>query len=438
MRVLWVINLILPAFAASQGLTASVREGWLSGLYRAVRGTMGAETDFSLCIAYPEPPDETISDRIEWDGVVWYGFREDLKHPEKYDARMEQRFSGILADAQPDIVHVFGTEFPHAGAALKAFGRPERSLVGIQGICTRIAECYMAGLPEDVQREVTIRDFLKRDSLRQQQKKFAMRGERERETVALAGHITGRTAFDEHETGLMHPGRVYHPMNETLREEFYTGQWEKKGVIPHRIFLSQGDYPLKGFHYLLMAVAELLREEPDTYGDLTVAVAGNSVIGGNGSRIPLFLKIGTYGKYLRRLIEEEQLADHVEMLGSLSASQMKEEMLKAGLFACPSELENSPNSMGEAMLLGVPVVASDTGGIPSLLKAGREGILVRPGDIHGLAEAIRQIFDEPMIASLYGENARKRALVTHDPEKNLRRLFEIYGEICEEPAVTEQ
>ena len=227
----------------------------------------------------------------------------------------------------------------------------------------------------------------------------------------------------------MNPERIYHPMNETLREVFYTGQWARKDAVPHRIFLSQGDYPLKGFHYLLQAVAELIAEDPEKYADLVIAVAGNSVIGGNGKKIPLFLRIGGYGKYLRSLIAAEGLEDHVQMLGSLSAGQMKEEMLRAELFACPSELENSPNSMGEAMLLGVPVVASDTGGIPSLLTGGREGLLVKPGDVHGLAEAIRQIFDEPMIASLYGENAGKRARRTHDPETNLHRLFEIYREI---------
>ncbi len=435
MRVLWVINLILPVFAEAQVIQASVREGWLSGLYRAVRGAMTAKDTrvcpdgFSLCIAYPRPADAELSDKTEWDGVTWYAFAEDLGHPEKYDARMESRFADILADAQPDIVHVFGTEFPHALAVLKAYDRPDRSLVGIQGICSRIAECYMAGLPEKVQREVTFRDFVRRDSLRKQQEKFALRGEREREILALAGHVTGRTAFDERETAEMHPERIYHRMNETLREEFYTGQWEKNNAQPHRILLSQGDYPLKGFHYLLDAAAELRNEYPEEYGDLTLAVAGNSVIGGNGKKLPLFLRIGAYGRYLRRRIAETGLEEHVQMLGSISAEQMKEEMLRAELFVCPSELENSPNSVGEAMLLGVPVVASDTGGIPSLLADGREGILVKPGDVRGLAKAIRQILEEPMIASIYGENARRRALETHDPETNLRRLFEIYEEM---------
>ncbi len=437
MKVLWLVNLILPAFAASQGLPYSEREGWLTGLYGAVKacsagGQEAADIntpEITLAVAYPTSSESMSGaqefSRTEWDGTVWYGFCEDLAHPEIYEEGMEEAFRKILADFQPDIVHVFGTEFPHALACLKAFSRPERSLVGIQGLCCGIAENYMAGLPNKVQREATFRDRVRSDSLRRQQEKFRRRAEHERELLALAGHVTGRTAYDERVTGELNPDRIYHPMNETLRGEFYEGVWDPGKAVKHRIFLPQGDYPLKGFHHLLAAAGELLADYPD----LEIRVAGISVIGGDRKRVPLLLRIGAYGRYLKRLIAEGSLRKKVTILGKLSASRMKEEMLEAGVFVLPSVIENSPNSMGEAMLLGLPVVASRTGGIPSLLADGREGLLVEPGDAKALADAIRQIWEEPVIAAVYGENARKRALVTHDPEINQRRLLEIYEEI---------
>lgn len=46
-------------------------------------------------------------------GVPYYMFREDTVHPENYDASMEQSLKAVIDDFQPDIVHIFGTEFPH-------------------------------------------------------------------------------------------------------------------------------------------------------------------------------------------------------------------------------------------------------------------------------------------------------------------------------------
>ena len=98
----------------------------------------------------------------------------------------------------------------------------------------------------------------------------------------------------------------------------------------------------------------------------------------------------------------------------------------------PSFIENSPNSLGEAMLLGVPVVASKTGGIPSLVEDGKEVLLTEPGDSAMLAERVLDIFDDGMFAELLGENAAARAALTHDRMANYKMLTWIYEEIAKE------
>ena len=422
MKVLWIVNLMLPVFAQANGFTASVREGWLTGLYQALKERAG---EVELSVAVPAPAGADIEPWQELDGVRWYVFREDLAHPERYDASMEARFAEIYTDFEPDIVHIFGTEFPHARAALTALkGRSCSSIIGIQGFCGGIADAYMAGLPERVQRSATFRDLIKRDSLVRQQKKFEARAENEKISLRLAGNVTGRTDYDRQAAESIHPGVPYYCMNETLRSEFYTGgTWWVNEAVPRKIFMTQGDIPLKGFHHMIEALAMLKRK----YADVSLTVAGNSVITGKGGRVPLFLKIGEYGAYQRKLIGKYNLWDSITVAGSLTASQMKEQYLSANVFVCPSVIENSPNSLGEAMLTGMPVVASRTGGIPSMLTDGKEGILVPPEDPKALADAITQVFEEPVIAGMYGENARARALVTHDPETNTVRLFEIYA-----------
>ena len=441
MKVLWVCNIMLPAYARARGLSWSDREGWLSGAYdRILKGK--DNSNITLGVAFPS--DNMGRDAEKIDNVSFYGFSENLNTPEIYDEKLEDRFKEIFEDFKPDIIHVFGTEFPHNLAAIRAFGKPEKTLLGIQGLCCEIEKVYMANLPESVWTDMTFRDKYKNDSLIQQKEKFAKRAENEIEAIKLTGHITGRTDFDREVTSKINPNAKYHKMNETMRSVFYKDAWRSVNTVQHSIFLSQGDYPLKGFHFVLEAMPEVLKEFPDT----RVYVAGNSIIGkirrktvkvpdeqknsSGKSKYPLAIRISAYGKYLKKLIRRGRLGGRVIMLGKLSAEQMKEQMLKCNLFICPSIVENSPNSMAEAMLLGVPVVAADTGGIPSMLEKNVDGLLFEAGNSKELAKCIKQMFREPVIAAVYGDNARKHAMITHDAGTNFKRLVEIYKEILKD------
>lgn len=423
---------MLPAIARELHLPYSNREGWLSGIFSRTRGK---DAPFELGVCFPVqslsgvPESAGTGLGFEVQGIKCYAFLEDLGHPEHYDSGMEKALGEIFRDFQPDMLHIFGTEFPHCLAAVRAFGKPERTLIGIQGLCGEIARVYMAGLPEKVQKDVTLRDFLRKDSISQQQEKFVLRGQNEAEALRGCGNITGRTRFDREGTKAINPGAIYYHMDETMREEFYTGRWEKAKCEKHSIFLGQGDYPLKGMHFVLEAMAELM---PD-YPDLKLVVSGNSIIGQDSFKQRL--KLPAYGKYLLKLIRDHGLADKVVCTGKLSAREMKERFLSCSVFVCPSVLENSPNTVGEAMLLGVPVVASDAGGIPDMVVHERSGLLFPAGDFGALAKAIRRIWDEEedkeglTLAQRLSLQAARQAAMTHDGKNNYARLLEIYRKI---------
>ena len=171
---------------------------------------------------------------------------------------------------------------------------------------------------------------------------------------------------------------------------------------------------------------------PD-YPDLKLYVAGNSVVE-HGS-LKQKLKLPAYGKYLLKLIRQYGLEQKVIMTGKLSAEQMKDRFLKSSVFVCPSVLENSPNTVGEAMLLGVPVAASDAGGIPDMIADGRDGLLFSTGDAKALAKAISRLWDEERdregltLAQRLSKQAALKANYVHDGESNYLRLLEIYREI---------
>lgn len=430
-KVLWICNIMLPAIGQALHLPYSNREGWLSGIFERMRKK---EAPFTLGICFPLGGME-IRDlkekRFLVEGALCYAFEEDLNTPEVYDARLEDEFRGIMQDFSPDVIHIFGTEFPHTLAAVRAFGKPARTLVGIQGLCSEIAKVYMANLPKKVCDKVTFRDWLKKDSIKQQQEKFIRRGENERKAILGCGNITGRTRFDREGTAKMNPDARYYFMNETMRREFYTGKWSLSSCERHSILLGQGDYPLKGMHFVLEAAALLLEKYPD----LKLYVAGNSIIG--HSTFKEKIKLCAYGKYLLTLIRKYGLADKVIMTGKLNAEEMKRQFLKSSVFVCASVLENSPNTVGEAQLLGVPTVASKVGGIPDMVSDGISGLLFKVGDVRQLADKIEAVWNESTgedglcLADRLCEGARKQARDAHDGEKNYLRLLEIYREIEE-------
>ena len=95
----------------------------------------------------------------------------------------------------------------------------------------------------------------------------------------------------------------------------------------------------------------------------------------------------------------------------------------------PSTIENSSNSVGEAMLLGCPVVSSNVGGINNLLKHGMEGYIYQSSAPYMLAYYVNKVFDDDNNALQMSHNAMQRAQVTHNREKNIRDLCAIYDSI---------
>ena len=429
MKVLWLCNIMLPFIAKSLGHKIVVKEGWLSGLSGSIMANK-SNNNITLSIAFPESDalsfvkgDDSLFYKGTAQGIDYYIFREDTVHPEKYDESIEKSLKEIVNDFEPDIVHIFGTEYPHTLAMTKAFTHPSRILVGIQGLCSSIADVYMADLPYSVQKKKTFRDFIKKDGLYEQQEKFVLRGENEKKALAVVGNVTGRTDFDREVTSKLAPQAKYYFMNETLRAEFYKEEWDIDRIERYSLFLSQGNYPIKGLHYVLDILADVVK----VYKDTVLYVAGD-VITANET-IKDKIKISGYGKYLLKLIKKNGLEENVKFVGRLNSDKMCARFLKTHVFICPSAIENSPNSVGEAMLLGVPVVAADVGGIPNLLEDGRDGFLYDHTKKQQLKDCILRIFNDDKLAMNMSSNARVHARRTHDPKANYNTLMDIYAKI---------
>lgn len=424
MRVLWLCNIVLPVIAEHLGKEVNNKEGWLSGTYERLRKAdfdIGDGEKLELGICFPVSKEEDGLE-ISFDNLQAFGFYEDTVHPEKYDEELEKSLGKITEKFKPDLVHCFGTEYSHTLAMTKVFPHPDKILVGIQGLCWKCAKVYMANLPEKVQNSKTFRDLLKQDSIYEQRKKFEKRGKNEIEALKNVCHVTGRTMWDEQSVKEINSVQ-YHFMNETLRSPFYEGNWDINTCIPHSLFMSQGDYPLKGLHFVLQAMPHILEKFPDA----KLYIAGNNLT--KVTSLKDKLKLSGYGKYLRKLICKNHLQDKVIFLGKLNAQEMKNRFLQSNLYICASVLENSPNSLGEAMLLGVPAVAPNTGGIPSIFENEKDGLLFEVANVEELSEKIVYLFSNPEKMLQYASSAKIHAKVTHNPDVNYQRLLEIYREI---------
>jgi len=441
MKVLWICNTMLPLAAEYLNMEATNKEGWIAGLAEKILCCSDGE-QIRLAVACPV---DSVGEQKKWkipagdgrSGFSVYVFEEDTQHPEASRDGLEISLREILADFAPDVVHCFGTEYPHTLALARVCDK-EKLLVGIQGVCEKCEEVYFADMPDRVIKRVTFRDLVKRDSIRQQKKKFAVRSAREVAALKEVRHVTGRTRMDQEFVMCHNPGIQYHFMNETLRAPFYEGAWDYNKCEKYSIFISQGDYPLKGLHYVLKALPAVL----DKYPEVRLYVAGNPIV--RPRNLPGMLKVSSYGKYIMELISGLDLADKVIFLGKLNAEEMKKRFLDSHVFVCASAVENSPNSLGEAMLLGVPCVTALVGGVPTVFKDGEDGIGY-PGcgaeeyvssedreqaQADMLGKAVVQMFDDEERMLRYGKNASVHARGTHDGRKNYERLLEIYQEIA--------
>lgn len=342
--------------------------------------------------------------------------------PQVYYTDLENQFLDFLKSFQPDVIHIWGTEYGHTLAMVNAAERLDiinRVVVSIQGLISMISTCYTAGLPENIVHAKTIRDFIRNDGIRQQQEVFRIRGELEKQALSKVKHVIGRTHWDQECTKKINPDLSYHFCNESLRNSFYTGKWSYSSCKKHSVFASSCSYPIKGFHFLLEAFKEVLKEYPDA----TITVPGG---GYYPKTIKDYFRMDSYRKYLIKLTNRYDLKDKIIFAGHLSEEGMKSNMLGANVFVLPSVIENSPNSLGEAMLLGVPCIAADVGGVRTIMTSA-EGILIR--DASELAQAIKQVFSMEDEAEKMGAQACVHATVTHNPDLNLKTLLSIYEQI---------
>ena len=318
-----------------------------------------------------------------------------------------------------DIYHVFGCEFSFIEYLFPLLPL-EKTLFYIQGIIQICKDCYMA----DMERFKELAPFMKwyfhylRDE-------YSKRGKSEPLVYAKLKHVTGRTKMDQDFVFSLNPNAHYYEMFECLRDSFYTSEkWNISKAEPNRIFVTQGNQPIKGAHMALMMVKQLKEKFPN----VKLVFGGESLL--QAQSLPT--KLGfSYASFIKKIIKKNHLETNVEFLGRLDENQIQEQLRKARVFLLPSSIENSSNSLQEAMLMGVPCVSSRVGGLPSIVTDESQCLFYDFSNISEAVNKIGQLFMDDSLCETISKNGCKRATELTDFKKNTDRLNEIYQTIYE-------
>ncbi len=419
MRVLWTANLIPANLSAKLNLPSEVLGGWVESMAKQ----LNKQENFELAIACKCEEDQVFSETL--DGVEYYSL--NYSSSTDFDA-LASRCLKIISDFSPEIIHIEGTEFLHSKAMLNAAkSRNIPAVVSMQGILNGYYNYQCGNLQiDDMMFSKSATDIFSAWILHLRKTRwFKPRMKSEKEIIENADYILGRTTWDRAHSYAINPNAKYYPCSRVLRTPFYSENWTEEKMEPHSVYVGNGYNALKGLHFVIMALPYLIREYPD----VKVYVAGYKPYQENDKRS--ILKKG-YAAYLKKLIYDLGVQDYVEFTGPLKAQQVAERLSKVNAYVLCSAIENSPNTLGEAMMVGTPCVCAYVGGVSDMAQDGKEALFYRNDDPKLLAWNLKRIFDSKELALSLSEAGKKKALVTHDAEKNAQLLMDAYRDILKE------
>ena len=409
MKILWTVNLIPSEASQKLKIKSEVLGGWVESMANRLK----TYPDIELAIACKTEKSNSFDEVI--DGIRYFS----LGYDSKTDLNMlENTCKNIIEKFEPDIIQVEGTEFLHAKAMLNAGNDAGIStVVSLQGILNGQYQYQCGQLQiDDMMFSASLTNIFTAWILHLRKTRwFKPRLKNEREVISKAKNIIGRTTWDRAHAYKINPDAKYFTCNRILRPPFYEKKWDIDKIERHSLYVGNGYYALKGVQYVIQALPQLIREYPD----IKLYVAGVKPFEKNDKR-PFYKK--GYGLYLEKLIKDLKVEDYVVFTGPLPAEQVAEKLSRVHAYVLCSAIENSPNTLGEAMNIGTPSVAAYVGGVSDMAVDGEDALSYRKDDPALLAWNIKQIFDNE-------EPALKHARVTHDADINSKALYDIYVSI---------
>ncbi|MEZ0486589.1 glycosyltransferase family 4 protein [Fibrella aquatica] len=291
-----------------------------------------------------------------------------------------------------DLLHIHGTEqqYPAMAAHLNM-----PKVVSAQGFVTE----YYRYLPKRLDyRHVS----------------WAVASYYEKRFARSVHHYIGRTHWDKAVIHKLNPKAVIHHNWELMRPVFYQPIAPPTNQPPNAMLFIGGLHDIKGIREALKAL-NLLRER----FPMRLIVTG---FGTQDALLELIITLGLIN------IPDEA----VEHRGMLTGEQLWATYSDAFCLLHPSYIDNSPNSVCEAQLAGLPVVASDVGGVSSLVENGQTGLLTSL-DPANIAAAVGELWGDTSLRQLLARQARAISLERFDAQHITHHTKTIYEAVLANP-----
>lgn len=356
-----------------------------------------------------------------------YFFELSLKKNELYDnmnINTFLKYKKIIDSFNPNIIHVHGTE--KNLAQIQNYIEDIPIVISIQGLLTGCKNYTFNYLDAtEVKKNCTLKNKFGFGGIKLMDKNINQGKFYELDILKKGKYFIGRTYWDKAHVMFNNTQALYFHGEELLRTEFYdyASSWDINKCQKHSIFMPSGFNPIKGLHLAILTTYLLKQYFPD----IQLSIPGIS-----NKQIKRFTNI-VFGEeyiiYCVKLIKKYKLDSNIRFLSQLDANGMIGEMQKAHVFLSPSSIDNSPNAVGEATVIGTPIVTTPVGGIPSILRDEKEVLFAPAGDPFMMAFQIKRIFEDDNLAFSLSKNAFQIAQKRHNIEQTNFQYTQIYKQI---------
>lgn len=414
MRVLWIggSGLYVPNHASHGGYNGG---GWVASVQKEIMKCEDITLGISFCkdgepekvvqegVTYYPVPNHTKSRK---DKIIDLWKIHDVTRDEVLWLYYEEKFKKVIEDFKPDVIHIFGSELYHGLAARVAGNIP--MVLHIQGLLS--LSIYILLPPGFSRREYIMSGKgLKGKFHHLQYLAYWKRSAyREKAILNAVPYVIGRTDWDRQAMAVLNPKAKYYYGGEILRDVFYEARKRQFPNVP--TITTTISFPTYKGYDVILKVAYILKNE-----------------------LHLKFQWNVYGNINPEFIEKHLGLRHqdlnINLCGVASAETLCDALLSSTMYFHSSYIENSPNSVGEAQMVGVPVVASRVGGTDSMVEHGKTGFLYPVTDPYMAAYYIKRLIDNKEENMAIGKKAREIALIRHDKRQIVEELLDVYEQI---------
>ena len=322
----------------------------------------------------------------------------------------------VVGEFKPDVIHVFGTE--------RVFARIQEYtniplVIHIQGIINPYTNAFF---PPFFSKndfiygfQNLLKFFLGRNPL-QQFKSFQKRVSREEQILSKVKYVMGRTHWDNMICRLYNPSIKYFHVNEALRESFYNVSYTVRNVTKIKIISTLSPNFYKGLDLVLKA-AKVLSEFKTI--EFEWVIVGLNVE-------------DSFVKYFSNKLNISVYKHNLNFVGRKDPKELVDLLTNSDIYIHPSYIDNSPNSVCEAQLIGLPVIACDVGGVSTLINHMNDGILIPSNGVFELVYWIKHLSENQELRKSLSSKAKLVADARHDLEIIYDSLINTYSQIIKE------